>query len=852
MFSGAAKSPASGAPSYIEDVFSTYLYTGTARPQTINNGIELGSSYGGSVYFDGTGDRITTPSTGQFAPTGDFTIAWWYYPVTLQTTAMLANYTGNNSTDWSFETRSTGELLIYLNGATVRITGAVGTVVTNQWQYFVVSRTGTTITAYRNGTTIGTYTLSGTFGSASKSIRIGAGSAGSNNMFGYCSNVFLLDGTDLGGAVPTVPFTPITGTMLLTCQSPNPVIDYSPNAFTLTVTDATAQNGGGPYTDSTANKGGMVWMKSRSAVADHALYDTVRGATFDLVSNSTAAQTTQTTGLLEFNNNGFGVGALAKLNTSAATYASWTFREQARFFDIRSVSHTNGTADTVDFSNLGTLGCVMYKDTGSTGNWLVWHRSLSGSDKLALNLSDAVSTSAAFSISGTTVTISSAATTGTKLLYAFAHNAGGFGLTGADNVITCGTYLGSNHRLKEVIELGYEPQWVMIKNITNATNSWVMVDNMRNMSVSTTAADAWLLANSSAVETTAALDQICAATTGFYFNGVQSDLNEAGSTFIYVAIRRGPMRPPTLGTDVFTPVTRTGTGANVTSTGGSRVTDLAIVKNRASTTVWLWCPRLTYTNYLNSSGTTAEIAAGVTILQANPWDVMNGIKLGTTSTITNASAATFVDYLFSRAPGFFDVVCYTGNAAATRNVNHNLGVSPEFVIIKRRSAVDSWHCWHTSLASISNYLLLDATAAVASSSNIFKGMSSTTFTLGPDSGVNGSGSTYVAYLFATLAGVSKVGSYTGNGASQTIDCGFTNGARFVLIKRTDATSNWQLWDTARGIVAGNDPYLRFNASGAEVATDDSIDTTSSGFIVNYILGTNINNSGGTYIFLAIA
>jgi len=213
-----------------------------------------------------------------------------------------------------------------------------------------------------------------------------------------------------------------------------------------------------------SGSGGMVWIKSRSAATDHALYDTARGATFDLVSNSSAAQTTQVNGLTSFNFNGFSIGSLAKLNTSSANYASWTFEKKDKFFDVRAVSHTNGTATDVDLSNLGTLGSVIFKDTGS-GNWFVWHRSLSGSNKLILNSADNQASFTTFNVSGTTVTISSAATTGTKLIYAFAHDAGGFGDFAADNVISCGTYLGSNHRAQEVVQLGYEPQWVLIKNI---------------------------------------------------------------------------------------------------------------------------------------------------------------------------------------------------------------------------------------------------------------------------------------------------------------------------------------------------------------------------------------------------
>ena len=126
------------------------------------------------------------------------------------------------------------------------------------------------------------------------------------------------------------------------------------------------------------------------------------------------------------------------------------------------------------------------------------------------------------------------------------------------------------------------------------------------------------------------------------------------------------------------------------------------------------------------------------------------------------------------------------------------------------------------------------------------------FTLGNSSTVNGSGSRYMAYLFASLDGVSKVGSYTGNGTNQTIDCGFTAGASFILIKRTDSTGDWYVWDTERGVVAASDPHLSFNTTAVEITTDDSIDPANSGFIVNQVSATNINVSSGSYIFYAIA
>jgi hypothetical protein len=126
------------------------------------------------------------------------------------------------------------------------------------------------------------------------------------------------------------------------------------------------------------------------------------------------------------------------------------------------------------------------------------------------------------------------------------------------------------------------------------------------------------------------------------------------------------------------------------------------------------------------------------------------------------------------------------------------------------------------------------------------------FSRGTDGWVNGNGTTYVAYLFATCPGVSKVGSYTGNGTTQAIACGFTGGARFVLIKRTDSTGDWYVYDTARGMTVLTDPYLRLNSTAAETATLGSVITSTGGFTVNAAILAAINTSGASYIFLAIS
>ena len=85
-----------------------------------------------------------------------------------------------------------------------------------------------------------------------------------------------------------------------------------------------------------------------------------------------------------------------------------------------------------------------------------------------------------------------------------------------------------------------------------------------------------------------------------------------------------------------------------------------------------------------------------------------------------------------------------------------------------------------------------------------------------------------------------------------MECGFSTGARFILVKSIDAAGDWFIWDTARGIVAANDPHLSLNTTAAEVTTDDSVDPYAGGFIVNQNTATNINVNGKRYAYLAIA
>jgi hypothetical protein len=631
---------------------------------------------------------------------------------------------------------------------------------------------------------------------------------------------------------------------------------YTGNDSTQTITNGIDLSG----------KGGLVWMKERSTTGSHELVDTARGAGFELQTNNTSVSSAKATGLTAFTSSGFSLGTDSGYNGSGITFASWTFREQPKFFDI--VTYTgDGVNNRTIAHNLGsTPGCVIIKRTDATGYWSVGHIAAGGI--LAFNSTSAqttVTSTTGVSANGyvdrtdstsTTFLVKTGATDisavnasgGTYVAYLFAHNAGGFGATGTDNVISCGTFTTDGSGNTALQNLGYEPQFLMTKVVSDVGN-WLVQDNMRGF-VSSTSGQRYLYPNLSNAESGAA-DGWQPTATGFEDVYASQGPNR---TYIYIAIRR-PMKTPTTGTEVFIPLTTSGTEATRTLTSNF-VVDLDIAPARTGSSITRrvvdrlrgrW--KSLSTDLTNAEST---LSAGYGI----GFDINNGV-IDYIST-NNVNAHDYVNYLFRRAAGFFDIVCYTGTGASLNN-SHNLGVAPELIIIKERSEIRDWGVLFGftsttfSQANLNLTLAPTLNSAYGGGNDVDSQPTSSVFNVSSGSYTyNKVSQTYVAYLFATVAGVSKVGNYTGNGSTQTINCGFTTGARFVLIKRTDSTGDWYVWDSARGIVAGNDPHLSLNTTTAEVTTNDSVDADSSGFIVNQLAATNVNVNAATYIFLAIA
>ena len=200
----------------------------------------------------------------------------------------------------------------------------------------------------------------------------------------------------------------------------------------------------------------------------------------------------------------------------------------------------------------------------------------------------------------------------------------------------------------------------------------------------------------------------------------------------------------------------------------------------------------------------------------------------------------------------FSIVSYVGGGASSATVGHGLGATPAMIIVKNRSITEEWRVWHQNLSGSTYKVSLNSSGAQDSSATVFNGQSSTTFTVGNDPSVSGSGNNIIAYCFKEVKGYSKFGGYTGNGSTSGpfVYTGFK--PAFVLMKRTDGSNSWNIFDNKRAIDNPVQHRLFPDTSDAEAtSTGNAVDFLSNGF-VGRSSGSTVNADGGTYIYMAFA
>tara|TARA_R110002020_G_scaffold42918_1_gene125215 strand:+ start:374 stop:3058 length:2685 start_codon:yes stop_codon:yes gene_type:complete len=885
----AAAAGGDDAVTYVEDVFSTHVYTGNGAIQGIENDIKLGDfGVGTSTEFNGTSDYLSR--TSDLAGNADgktFTLSFWVYSAPQYGTIYSCS---PGSASWKFKlergssspgaridinaNNSSGSTILQL---AIRDGSDVSPLPDNAWANYLIS------VDLANASNRGVYVNDVDYSSISDwdiytddsiafenshhAVAAFTRAAVDEWFKGRLAHVFL-DYTyrDLSVTSNRRDFIDANGgsTSPATLSALNPIIylpmttGYSIGENLGTGGDFTSNgppsivNSGTEY-EAGAGKGGLVWMKNRgTAGRSHALYDTERGVEEELSTNTDTAEAAENQGLTAFNYEGFVIGNRSLVNTDTDTYGSWTFRKAPGFFDI--VTYTgNGVNRTLNHNLKCVPAFIIVKRYSSAEDWTCYQDGLGATKYIQLNGTGAADTET--TIWNDTAPTSSVFTVGTHarvntdletyVAYVFAGTGDAaseiFGADGDQSIIKCGSFTTTTTWGNYKIDLGWEPQYFLMKR-ASAAGDWFLLDNVRGIVgpgdgtlVDTSAFngvwgvsdDAELQPNDNSAETEQG--RAC-----LYSQGVIGAFGYGNTDVLYMAIRR-PMKVPTAGTEVFTMDTLDGTP--LPSYKSDFVVDMAFTRATTGNSTPLGS-RLAGKAYLVTDTTAAQSDNGNWT-----WDYNNGWMKDTGGPTLNNYG-----WMFKRAPTFFDVVCWADPAGTQNSVAHGLGVVPELVIVRYRDAIDSWYVY----TSATGYMLLDTAGGIVGTTDY---MASTTASVLNVTGLVGNPANEpIAYLFATVEGVSKVGTYTADTTVTTIDCGFSAGARFILIKKRGA-GNWYYWDYSRGIVAGDDPYLILNDNDAEVTDTDWIDPDNSGFTITDEAGSvsgGINIDTEDYIFLAIA
>ena len=519
----------------------------------------------------------------------------------------------------------------------------------------------------------------------------------------------------------------------------------------------------------------LVWIKERSSTSSNVLFDTVRGVTNGLFSDSTSAESSTSTQLQVFDKYGFRTGSSGGTNESGQTYVAWAWDAG----DGDPVSNTDGSITSTvktngDFSILtytgtganatvghglsGIADFVIAKDRDNSNDWICWHQELSdGTQHLKLNATEAASANATYwnSTEPTSSVISLGSNSKTNgsgadfVIYAWRN------VTGKQKF---SSYTGTGSAPSALINTGFRPGFLMIKE-ADGVDGWGIYDGSRNP---LNPVSYLLQAQDSGAESSATANYVDFESNGFKVCTGGSNgnfLNESGKTYIYAAF------------------------------AGS------------------------YSDFITDYNTDGSIDSRV-----------------------KASDTTG-----------FSICSFTTPSSGSFNFGHGLSSAPDFILSKSRTGAYNWPVYHSSVGA-GNYLLLNSTAASAASTTVWGNTTPSSSVVYSDAAGLVGNQDYIAYCWTATANRSAFGSYTGTGAiGNTTTTGFKPAV--VMLKRTDSTGNWNIFDNTRSTDGNAEELLFPNSSSAEITSSEQLVFLSNGFEPNV---DNHNLSGATYIYAAFA
>ena len=408
-----------------------------------------------------------------------------------------------------------------------------------------------------------------------------------------------------------------------------------------------------------------------------------------------------------------------------------------------------------------------------------------------------------------------------------------------EGIIKCGSYNGSGSNNSDVY-IGWEPSWVMMKGVSGNSN-WTLFDNMRGVFAGGN--DHMLRMNLDQTENSN-FDQIEFTPTGFRLQG--AGVNAGGTKYVYIAVRRSDGyvgKPPEVGTDVFAMDTGAGTTTIPNFDSGFPVDFSFLTTPAASGQHRQTGARLTGPQYMRLNGHNAESGhTGFTFDSNAGWG-------------SQGDGSNWQSWMWKRHAGF-DMVTYVGNLTAGHQIPHSLNKVPEMIWLRCRTITGrDWVVYHKGCNGGVNpwlyRLRIDHTDGErAASTYIGAAPTTTNFTVGASADSNGNGDSIIAFLFSSVDGISKVGYYDGSNDTLYITTGFQ--PRFLLVKRVNVDGDgWYIFDTTRGWASGGDEALLLNTTAAQVGSANYGEPTSTGFQLTWS-GSGVNESGGKYIYYAHA
>ena len=619
-----------------------------------------------------------------------------------------------------------------------------------------------------------------------------------------------------------------------------------------------------------ATEGGMVMVKSRTHSAGWGVFDTERENGFYLPTESedNGGNISAASGSSPFlRDGGFRWNANQNdWNSAGQNMASYNFRKAKGFFDI--VTYTaNGLQKTISHS-LGCIpGLVMIKNRSRSARWLVASSAIATegwNGYLEIEDSGNIGTGYPFGShtpTATNFTITTGAGLGNSaeafnksgddyVVYLFADgdNAAAqiFGAGGNQSILKCGNYTGNANATGPVINLGWEPQWILIKCSEGGTGDWRLFDTMRGITSGYDSNDYGFTLNDSSAEQNSS-ERLETTQTGFKITSTANDVNRNNGKFLYLAIRRPDTKvaaAPTSPNEVFWMATGNSASSMEPCFISDLPIDMAIFRQPASTMDWVLSTRLTDRYYSEPNTNASEGYDGHYSFDSNKgWNV-------------HSLNATNQSWMWRRHSGF-DVVAYKGNETAGHQISHSMNKIPEMIWCKARNtsgSTEHWGVYHEGISGTGKSIFLNLSNAATGSMFNATTPTSTYFELSNDYRTNGPYD-YIAMLFASVNGISKVGYYTGTGNALSVTTGFQ--PRFLIIKNASSgtgDSHWWVVDTTRGWGSGDDNCLRLDTDNAAVTGFNLGAPTSTGFDMPANSGnsTAYNKSGDRYIYYAHA